>query len=112
MGRYITNTLTYSTSTVSTGVSYSAGVNDRVLCTAGGITVTLPNTTADGGALQDGDTVQIVDVGGNAGSSAITVGRNGANIQGAADDLSIDINNSAPILIYTGATYGWVISGT
>jgi hypothetical protein len=112
MGRYITNTLTYATNTVTTGVSYSASVNDRVLCTAGGITITLPNTTADGGSLQEGDTVQIVDVAGNAGTTAITAGRNGANIQGAAEDLTIDINNSAPILIYTGATYGWVISGT
>lgn len=112
MGRYITNTLTYATNTVTTGVSYQASVNDRVICTAGGITVTLPNTTADGGSLVAGDTVQIVDVGGNAGTSAITVARNGANIQGAAEDLSMDINNTAPILIYTGATYGWVISGT
>ena len=112
MGRYITNTLTYATSTVSTGVSYNASVNDRVLCTAGSITITLPNTTADGGSLLEGDTVQIVDVTGVAGSSAITVARNGANIQGAAENLTIDINNAAPILIYTGATYGWVISGT
>ena len=112
MGRYITNTLTYATQTISTGGKYAASVNDRVLCTAGGITVTLPNTTADGGALQNGDTVQVIDVTGVAGSSSITVGRNGANIQGLAEDLSLDINNTAPILIYTGSTHGWVISGT
>lgn len=112
MGRYITNTLTYSTSTVTTGISYSASVNDRVLCTAGGITITLPNTSADGGSLVEGDTVQIIDVGGNAGSSSITVARNGADIQGAAEDLTIDINNAAPVLVYSGATYGWVIAGS
>lgn len=112
MGRYITNTLTYSTSTVTTAVSYNASVNDRVLCTAGSITVTLPNTTADGGSLQAGDTVQIIDVGGNAGSSAITVARNGANIQGAADNLTIDINNACPILVYTDVANGWVIAGS
>ena len=112
MGRYITNTLTYATSTVTTGTSYSASVNDRVLCTAGGITITLPSTSADGGALQNGDTVQVADVTGVAGTSAITVARNGANIQGLAENLTLDINNSAPILIYTGATYGWIISGT
>lgn len=112
MGRYITTTLTYSTQTVTTGVNYAAAVNDRVLCTAGGITITLPNTTADGGSLSDGDTVQIVDVGGNAGTSSITVGRNGANIQGAASDLTIDISNAAPVLTYSGATYGWVITGS
>lgn len=112
MGRYITTTLTYSTSTVTTGVSYGASVNDRVLCTAGGITITLPNTSSDGGSLVEGDTVQIVDVGGNAGSSSITVARNGANIQGVAENLTIDINNAAPVLVYSGATYGWVIAGS
>jgi hypothetical protein len=107
MGRYITNTLSYATTTVTTGISYQASVNDRVLCTAGSITITLPlNST-----LVVGDTVQIIDVGGNASAANITVGRNGALIQGAASDLTIDINNSSPILVYSGATYGWVLSG-
>lgn len=108
MGRYITNTLSYATTTVTTGISYQAVVNDRVLCTAGGITITLPISTD----LLVGDTVQILDVTGVAGTSAITVARNGANIQGAASNLTIDINNAAPILVYSGATYGWVISGS
>jgi hypothetical protein len=107
MGRYITNTLSYATTTVTTGISYQASVNDRVLCTAGSITITLPlNST-----LVVGDTVQIIDVGGNASAANITVGRNGALIQGAASNLTIDINNSSPILVYSGATYGWVLSG-
>lgn len=108
MGRYITSTLSYATTNVETGVDYTASVNDRVLCTTGGITITLPVSTG----LSSGDTVQIVDVGGNAGSSNITVARNGANIQGAGEDLTIDINNTAPVLVYTGATYGWIISGS
>lgn len=108
MGRYITNTLTYATTTVATGISYAANTNDRVLCTAGSITITLP-PVAD--ALV-GDTVQVLDVAGVAGTDNITVARNGANIQGAASDLTIDINNAAPILVYSGATYGWVISGS
>ena len=107
MGRYITNTLSYATTTVATGISYQASVNDRVLCTAGSITITLPlNST-----LVVGDTVQIIDVGGNASAANITVGRNGALIQGAASNLTIDINNSSPILVYSGVTYGWVLSG-
>ena len=108
MGRYITSTLTYATATVTTGTSYAAAINDRVLCTAGGITITLPISTS----LTVGDTVQIIDVTGVAGSSNITVARNGANIQGLAENLTIDINNSAPILVYTGATYGWIVSGS
>lgn len=108
MGRYITSTLTYATTTVTTGTAYQAKTNDRVLCTSGGITITLP-AAAD--ALV-GDTVQILDAAGNAGTSAITVARNGANIQGSAENLTIDINNAAPVLVYSGATYGWVISGS
>lgn len=108
MGRYISNTLSSATATVTTGVSYSANVNDRVLCTAGGITITLPVSTS----LLVGDTVQIIDVTGVAGTSSIVVARNGANIQGAAENLTIDINNASPVLIYTGSTYGWVVAGS
>jgi len=112
MGRYITTNLTYATTTVTTAISYAANVNDRVLCTAGGITITLPSTTIDGTALTEGDTVQVVDVSGTAGSSNITIGRNGAKIQGLAEDMLIDISNASPTYVYTGATYGWVLAGS
>jgi hypothetical protein len=108
MGRYITSTLSYATTTVTTAISYQAKTNDRVMCTAGSITITLP---AAASALV-GDTVQILDVTGIAGTNNITVGRNGADIQNVAEDLVININNTAPILVYSGATYGWVISGS
>ena len=108
MPRYISNTLTFATVNVTTGVSYAAAINDRVLCTAGGITITLPISTS----LTVGDTVQVIDVTGASGASNITVARNGANIQGLAENLVIDINNAAPILVYTGATYGWIVSGS
>jgi hypothetical protein len=106
MGRYLTSTLNYSTTNVVTGVSVTAKANERIICTAGSITVTLPATpTVE-------DTVQIIDVSGNAGSANITVGRNGQEIQNVADNLVIDINNASPILVYTGVTYGWVIAGS
>ena len=108
MGRFITATLSYATTTVATGVSYQAKTNDRVMCTAGSITITLP-AAAD--AIV-GDTVQIIDVTGVAGTNNITVGRSGAEIQNVAEDLVININNAAPILVYSGATYGWIISGS
>ena len=108
MGRYITSTLSYATVTVTTAISYQAKTNDRVICTAGSITITLPAVSG----LLVGDTVQIIDVTGIAGTNNITVGRNGADIQNVAEDLVININNTAPILVYSGATYGWVISGS
>lgn len=112
MGRYITNTLTYSTANEITSSNYSASVNDRVICTSGGITITLPNQSLDGTPLKAGDTVQVIDAGGNAGASAITVDRNGENIQSVTDNLTIDINNSSVILTYVNSTLGWVIAGT
>jgi hypothetical protein len=108
MGRYITSTLSYASTVVETAVSYQAKTNDRILCTAGSITITLP-AAADALA---GDTVQIIDVGGNSGTANITVARNGAEIQNAAEDLTIDINNSAPVLVYSGVSYGWVLTGS
>ena len=106
MGRYLTSTLNYSTTNVVTGVSVTAKANERIICTAGSITITLPASPVVE------DTIQIIDVSGNAGSANITVARNGQEIQNAADNLVIDINNASPILVYTGATYGWVLAGS
>lgn len=108
MGRYITTTGTAGTVLRTVGSSYTAQVNDRILCTSGGITITLPISTS----LLENDTVQIVDVTGAFASSNVTVDRNGAKIQNLSENLTLDINNSAVTLVYTGATYGWIISGT
>lgn len=108
MGRYITTTGTAGTVLRTVSATYSAVVNDRILCTGGGFTVTLPLNTS----LLENDTIQIVDVTGAFASSNLTVGRNGAKIQNLAEDLTLDINNAAITLVYTGATYGWIISGT
>ena len=106
MGRYLTSTLKYSTTNVVTVTSVTAKANERIICTAGSITVTLPaSPTVE-------DTIQIIDVSGTAGSANITVDRNGQEIQNVAQNLTIDINNASPILVYTGATYGWVLAGS
>ncbi len=108
MGRYITTTGTAGTVLKTVGSAYQAVVNDRILCTSGGFTITLPLSTS----LLENDTIQIVDVTGAFGASNVTVARNGAKIQNLSEDLTLDINNSAVTLVYTGATYGWIISGT
>lgn len=105
MGRYITTTGTAgSVVRINAGSSYSAVVNDRIICTAGGQTITLPVSSS----LIDGDTIQIIDAFGNSSGSNITVARNGANIQTLAQDLTINVNNATVTLVYSTAV-GWLI---
>lgn len=105
MGRYITTTGTSgSVVRINAGTAYNAVVNDRILCTAGGQTITLPAPVT----CIDGDTIQIVDAAGVSGSSNITVARNGANIQNLAQDLTININNATVTLVYS-TSLGWTI---
>lgn len=108
MGRYITTTGTTSVTLrqVSSG-PYQAYANDRILATtaSAALTITLP------AAPLENDTIQIIDIGGNAGTNNITVGRNNLKIQNLSEDLTININNASVTLTYT-STYGWVIVGT
>jgi hypothetical protein len=106
MGRYITTTGTAQNVTRTVGTAYNAVVNDRIICTTGGFTITLPISTS----LIENDTIQIIDATGVSASSNITVARNGAKIQNLAEDLTINVNNACVTLVYTGATYGWLIT--
>ncbi len=64
-------------------------------------TLTLPSSASAG------DTIEIYDSTGNAGTNNITVARNGGKINGLTEDAIIDVNQSISILVYTGATLGW-----
>lgn len=107
MGRYITTTGTAGVTTRTVSGNYSCAVNDRLLVdTSGGAyTITLP---ANASLLVD-DTIQIIDIANNAANNNITVARNGSEINNAADNLTIDVSGAIVTLIYTGATYGWVV---
>jgi hypothetical protein len=89
------------TATTNTTVSN----NDRVFVDSSStaLTITLPATP------NTGDRVQFIDVAGNALTNNITIGRNGENIMGLAQDMVIDEDNAGFALIYSGATYGWVL---
>lgn len=103
MGRYISSTGSALATIVEKNANYTAVANDRVICTGGGFTVTLPANPLVN------DTVQIVDATGAFGSSNVTLGRNSQKIQNLAEDLVLNIDNTAITLVYTGATYGWLI---
>ena len=103
MGRYISTIETSSTVLRTVSTTYTALANDRIVCTAGGFTITLPLSPIVN------DTIQIIDATGVFGSSNVTVARNGQEIQNLAEDLVLNINNTAITLVYTGVTYGWLI---
>ena len=105
MGRYITTTGTAQNVTRTVGSAYSAVVNDRIICTTGGFTITLPAAN-----LVENDTIQVIDATGVSGSSNITLARNGNKIQNLAEDLVINVNNACVTLVWTGVTYGWLIT--
>ena len=105
MGRYITTTGTSSTVIRTVGSAYTAQVNDRIVCTNGGFTITLP-AAAD---LVVNDTIQFIDATGVFGSSNVTLARNSNKIQNLNEDLTLNINNTALTLVWTGSSYGWLI---
>jgi hypothetical protein len=110
MGRYISTTGTSSSVIVEKSTTYTAKVNERVVAntTGGAWTLTLPVSTG----LLVNDVVQIIDPTGSYSTNNLTVARNGAKIQNLNEDLTMNINNVAITFIYTGTTYGWLMSGT
>ena len=108
MGRYISTTGTAGIVIREVSTTYQAVVNDRILAntTSAAFTITLPLSTG----LLNNDTIQIIDVGNLAGTNNITVARNGALINGVADNLTIDLNQAIVTLIYTGVTNGWIVA--
>ena len=45
-------------------------------------------------------------------TNAVTVNRNGSNINGAATDYVMDVNNQCVTFIYVNATKGWLLKST
>lgn len=106
MGRYISTTGTAGVVIRNVNSNYNALVNDRIICNASGtFTITLPAEST----VQTNDTIQIVDAAGTFATYNVTVARNGAKIQNLAEDCTLNINNTAITLVYTGSTYGWLI---
>jgi len=92
------SSVTYTS--VKTG-AYTAGFSEGVLTStaSSAFTVTLPASPFVGAQ------VVVVDTAGTWGTNNLTVGRNGATIDGLSEDLVCDINNVSIQLIYTGSTW-------
>ena len=55
-----------------------------------------------------GDIVQIKDYAGNFGTNNLTIQRNSHNIQGNANDSTIETDRASVTLVYVDATKGWL----
>jgi hypothetical protein len=87
--------------TVISNITMTAYTNYYVDTTSVAYTLTLPATATNG------DEIHVFDIGNNAGAKNITIASNSGKINGTVQDLAIDVNGAAVVLIYTGSLYGW-----
>ena len=88
--------------TVKTGdFTATDGSGFFVNAAGGAVTVTLP------GSPSAGAIVGVSDYNSSSETNAITIGRNGSNINGSAADLKLNKIDSAVQLVYVDATTGW-----
>ena len=90
---------------VNTSPTTLSAKERRIVDTSGGpIQLNLP-------ALANiGDEVRIIDGTGNASTNNITINRNGHNIEGAADNIIVDVDRAGFGLVYYNSTQGWIIT--
>ena len=95
-----------ASATVEATGNTSASVNTNYIVNtnSANLTITLPSSPAFG------DEVGIIDGTGNASVHAITVGRNGGNIQGSASDMTVTTDRSAFTLVYYNVSQGWILT--
>jgi len=101
-----TGAVSWDTTVKTSGFTAVDGVGYFVNTTSGAITVTLPASPSAGAV------VGVSDYAGTSSSNNITIGRNGSNINGAAEDLVISFANAAATLVYVDGTQGWKATDT
>ena len=88
---------------VSSAQTIAAGSVVAADTTAGAFTVTLPASPANG------DTVSILDYAGTFDTNALTIARNGSNIESLAENMDCNLEDAAFSLVYVGSTVGWKV---
>src|SRR6056300_1364435 len=86
----------------STATSAVAGNGYFIDTTCAAHTINLPSSPSAG------DKIAIKDYAATFGTNNLTIGRNGNNIQGVANDSLISTNRASIILVYSDATKGWL----
>jgi len=98
--------VTWDTTAKTTGFTAVSGNGYFVNTTSGAITVTLPSSPSAG------DVVGIKDYANTADTNNITLGRNGSNIDGVANDAIINTEGLSALIVYVDATKGWLITNS
>jgi len=101
-----TGTVDWDTTAKTASFTAVSGNGYFVNTTSGAITVTLPASPSSG------DIVSVSDYNGTASTNAITIARNGSNINGNASDYIITKADSAITFVYVDATVGWTSVNT
>ena len=96
--------VSYTYSAITANTTMAASTKYIVDTTTANITLTLPSTATLG------DEISIIDGTGNSSTHAITIARNGGNIQGAASDMTVTTDRAAFTLAYYNATQGWLLT--
>ena len=93
---------------VTKTAAYTAASGEGILAdtTTASFTLTLPATPSAG------DTVSIADMASSWATNNLTVARNGSTIEGATEDLVMDIGDVKVELIYNGATWEIYVSAS
>jgi hypothetical protein len=81
-----------------TGVGYFADT------TSAAFTITLPATPAAGAVIG------IADYANTFATNNLTVGRNGSNIGGVAENATLKVNGVSVTFVYVDATQGWIVT--
>jgi len=98
----IDNQVNWQTTVKTTGFTAVAGEGYFCNTTSAAFTVTLPASPSAG------DLIGIKDYANTADTNNITIGRNGSNIEGVANDFVINVEGGSITLIYVDATKGWL----
>ena len=98
--------VTWNTTAKTSNFTATSGSGFFVNTTSGAITVTLPSSPSAG------NIVGVKDYANTADTNAITIARNGSNIQGQAADFEITTEGRSVFLVYVDGTKGWLVTAS
>ena len=98
----VTSDINWNTTPQYNNITLVSGTGYFINTTAGATTMTLPASPSVG------DFVALKDYAGTFGTNKLTIDRNGSNIQGSANNSDLTTNRASVVLVYVGATKGWL----